>query len=319
MQAPKDQTADPSIAALMALQLAPGAGYVTVNAVAALMRHQGVSLPALLGQPAGKVISALPPGCDALGRKIAACTEDIQAEARRQLEVARAHDFAVLLIGGPGYPEVLAETLGRNAPPVLFVAGHRSLLDDAPTGIVGTRQPTSEGVFLAEACAETFAEAGVSVVSGGAPGIDTAAQEAALDAGGRVIVVLPQGLLRYAPTAACQAGLDQGRVVLLSEFMPGAAWQTHAAVTRNATISALSRILCLIEPGRPNGSLLTARHALAQGKPVFYSHPNAAGQWLDQCREAHPLRDAQGRFRRGQLLRAWKAARPRGARQPELL
>jgi len=303
---------------LLALQLTPGAGHVTVGTALAVARRHGADIGTLLGQSAQALVSLLPPGCDDLAAKLAACTPALRNRAKVILDSARAKGIEAIIAGEREYPESLVNALDRAAPPVLYTAGNRALLREAAAGVVGTRRPTEPGRILAGACARLFTEAGITVVSGGAQGIDTAAQETALSAGGSIIVVLPMGLLHYEPSPACRAALAESRAVLVSEFPPDAEWQTHAAVTRNATISAFSRLLCLIEPGKPGGSLLTARHTVSQGKTVFYSRPNEAGDWLRQHPGAAPLTSEQGVLRQDALMRAWEKAKSHGARQAEL-
>ncbi|MBM3288510.1 MAG: hypothetical protein FJY92_00005 [Candidatus Hydrogenedentes bacterium] len=64
--------------------------------------------------------------------------------------------------------------------------------------------------------------------------------------------------------------LESDRCALISQFDPELTWQTHAAVTRNATIAALSKLVCVVEPKRMGGSMRTARNARDQGKPVYF-------------------------------------------------
>jgi predicted Rossmann fold nucleotide-binding protein DprA/Smf involved in DNA uptake len=87
--------------------------------------------------------------------------------------------------------------------------------------------------------------------------------------GGKTVVVLPQGILTYRGPALLFDAIQDGRAAVVSEFAPDMAWETHAAVTRNTTISAFSLLVCVIEPKKTGGSVRTARCALAQGKRVL--------------------------------------------------
>jgi DNA processing protein len=211
--------------------------------------------------------------------------------------------------GARRYPLALRALPGSAAPPLLCVRGAVSLLDQAGAGIVGGRQPEAEAEAMARACAVELVRLGAVIISGGARGIDTCAHEAAVAAGGCTIVVLPQGLLTYRPTPALETGLAAGRVLLLSEFAPRAPWSTPAAVTRNATISALSAMLCLFAPRRQGGSVATARWSLASGKPVGYAFADCAKPLLDAAHSAFPLLLPSGGLHAAALAAAWSTAR----------
>lgn len=172
------------------------------------------------------------------------------------------------------YPALLTENLGNDAPPVLFLGGNAALLDRPAISIAGTRRPSKEGERNARELASGVVRRGNVVVSGGAMGVDTAARNGALEAGGATIVVLPEGLLGFMHPDDWFRALREKRILLLSEFVPCAPWADYAAVTRNATLSALGRAVCIVEPGQKRGgSLRTARCGLEQGKPVFVAGP----------------------------------------------
>ena len=294
------------VAALAALQLVPGAGPVALRAITAAARGLGRSVGCLLGLPERELRLLFPPGSGRFAALAAACTADLRAQAEALLAACRAQEIMPLAVGSPGYPQALERFLGAQAPPLLFVRGQHSLLAGACAGVVGTRAPSAAGVELARACAVVFACAGIPVVSGGAAGIDSAAHAGALRAGGATVAVLPLGLLRYRLSPLFEEALAQGRLALVSHCVPDAPWRTHAAVARNATISALVRLLCVVEPKETGGSICTARHCLAQAKPVFHalaSPPLGGGE--------HPLARAQpllesGRLESRGLLSAWK-------------
>jgi DNA processing protein len=102
---------------------------------------------------------------------------------------------AAVLLGGDGYPVMLADL--RQAPPTLFYRGNRELLGMAAFGICGSRDATKKGLTAARACGEEITRHGLVVVSGYARGVDTEAHVAALDAGGRTVMVLPEGITRF--------------------------------------------------------------------------------------------------------------------------
>ncbi len=166
------------------------------------------------------------------------------------------------------YPAQLAAL--DDAPPVLFTRGDVGLLRNAQIAVVGSRQPTAAGRALAARIARDLATSGFVITSGLARGIDAAAHEAALAAGGKTIAVCGTGLDTCYP-AQHRALFDRiardGLVV--SEFPPGTPPRAAHFPQRNRIISGLSRGVVVVEAAADSGSLITARHALAQGREVF--------------------------------------------------
>lgn len=166
------------------------------------------------------------------------------------------------------YPPQLA-TL-RGAPRQLFVLGDAALLSRPQIAIVGSRRPTAAGCRIARAIAGELAAAGYTITSGLARGIDAAAHEAALDAGGATIAVCAAGLDSCYPRQhrALFARIA-ARGALVSEFEPGIQPRACHFPQRNRIISGLSRGVVVIEAAARSGSLITADHAANQGREVF--------------------------------------------------
>ncbi|HIJ66427.1 MAG TPA: hypothetical protein HPP77_10805, partial [Candidatus Hydrogenedentes bacterium] len=114
----------------------------------------------------------------------------------------------------------------------------------------------------------------------------------------------------YRPSRSVAKAVGQGAAVLVSEFPPDAPWETHAAVTRNAVISALARLVCVIEPRKTGGSIRTARIALNQGKSVLVHVGWAAAARLDGlfAAGAMPLVPKGATFNAQRLLTVWRDA-----------
>lgn len=260
-------TSDPS--SILALSLSPGVGCVTVHRALAAARASRLPLESLMSLPLHEAIALLPPGLHTVANDLRRCTAAIQERARQLIGLAEEAGAQPLTISQQAYPQRLRDALGSLAPPVLFTMGDVALFRTQAAAVVGARDPSAMGARLATLCAETLCRADATVASGGARGVDSAAHEAALRAGGRTIVVLPQGLLTYRCPGEIQEAVQDGNALLVSEFPPDMDWETHAAVTRNATISALSRLVCVIEPKKTGGSIRTARYALDQGKRVL--------------------------------------------------
>ncbi len=274
---------------VLALKWVPGAGNVAVRLILECLRRHDAPLKTLLGKPLAELISFFPSGQERLAEVLHACDARLQKRAAALIGKLEQASVLPVLCGTPAYPAVLESHLGKAAPVLFFAQGNISLLYQAAAGIVGTRTPSRKGVCLARECARVFAARGIPVVSGGARGVDTAAHEAALEAAGSTLLILPQGILTFRASPRYETALSDGALLLISEFAPEAEWQTHAAVTRNATISALSRLIMVIEPRSVNGSLRTARHAVEQGKPVFYHGLGPAARSLAHCPNTHPL------------------------------
>ncbi len=170
----------------------------------------------------------------------------------------------------PAWPAGLAAL--EKAPAQLYYRGDVRALERSPNltvAIVGTRQASDYGLRVARGLAKAFAEAGAVVVSGLARGIDTAAHQGALDAGGMTIAVLGTG-----PDVPYPAGnrrlLDAiaARGLVLSESPPGTKAALGCFPKRNRIIAALARLTIVVEAGFKSGALNTANHADGLGRVV---------------------------------------------------
>jgi len=168
----------------------------------------------------------------------------------------------------PDYPRALLE-LG-HAPPVLYFVGRRELLNRPALAIVGSRNATPQGLDNARAFARALADAGLTIVSGLALGIDAAAHEGALDGSGSTLAVVGTGLDRVYPARhrelAHRLAVNGG---MLSEFPPGTPARASHFPRRNRLISGLARGVLVVEAALSSGSLITARYAGEQGREVF--------------------------------------------------
>ncbi|WP_449371497.1 DNA-processing protein DprA [Thiomonas sp.] len=191
----------------------------------------------------------------------------------RTLEWAAQPGRACITLDDPAYPQSLLDI--TDPPPLLYALGNAALLN-APRrlAMVGARTPTAQGARDAQAFAQAFSEAGVTIVSGFALGIDAAAHRGALAAtgaqAGSTIAVLGTGSDRvYPPRHKELAHLVAERGLLLSEFALGTAPAKGNFPRRNRLISGLSRGVLVVEAATHSGSLITARLAGEQGREVF--------------------------------------------------
>lgn len=166
------------------------------------------------------------------------------------------------------YPPQLIEA--TRTPPSLYTLGDETLLRRPQVAIVGSRHPTAAGQRIARQIASELAEAGFVITSGLARGIDTAAHEAALAAGGTTIAVCGTGLDRCYPTQNRTLFARIARDgLLISEFPPGTPPRAPHFPQRNRIISGLARGVVVVEAAAGSGSLITAERALEQGREVF--------------------------------------------------
>ncbi len=197
-----------------------------------------------------------------------------QAEqVRNPLTVATRERVAalrdcVIVLGDDGYPVLLKEII--DPPLVLHFRGDVSLLARPALAIVGSRKASPYGVNAAEELSRQIAGTGIAIVSGGARGIDAAAHQAALDAGGATIAVLGTGIdVVYPASNRRLFQRIEERGLIVSEFPPGTPPKPENFPMRNRVISGLARGTVIVEATSRSGSLITARMAAEQGRDVF--------------------------------------------------
>lgn len=205
--------------------------------------------------------------------------------ARAQEEVKRAWDTGTQILAScePDYPILLTKI--ADPPPVLFMRGHVSLFDKPGVAIIGARNASALGRKLARTLASDLGEAGYTVISGLARGIDGAAHMASLAHG--TIAVVAGGIdVIYPPEHETLTGDISRQGLVLSERPLGAEPTARDFPRRNRLISGLSRGVIIVEAAARSGTLITARYALEQGREVFA----VPGSPLDpRCKGANAL------------------------------
>lgn len=186
----------------------------------------------------------------------------------QQLARLNKVDARVVTLWDREYPSHLKKIY--DPPPFLFVRGEFDERDSAAIAIVGTRNPSSYGVHMAEQFATELARLGLTIVSGLARGIDTIAHHATVKAAGRTIAVLGSGVdVIYPPEnkPLAERIFEQGAVV--SEFVMGAKPDAGNFPRRNRIISGMTLGTLVIETGVDGGAMITASTALDQSREVF--------------------------------------------------
>lgn len=185
-------------------------------------------------------------------------------------ELAQIDRLGAILItfGEPAYPVSLAQI--DDAPPALCVRGNPEILQLPGVGIVGARNASANGRRIAETIAGDLAAGEVSIVSGLARGIDTAAHNGALTAQGNTVAVMAGGVdVVYPPENEClyRRIIETGAAV--SEMPPGLTPKSRHFPRRNRIVSGLSLGVVIVEAAQRSGSLITARMAGEQGRDVL--------------------------------------------------
>jgi DNA processing protein len=221
--------------------------------------------------------------CGTDAGEVLAQRADLTPAALRERSAAAA--VGVVCRCDERYPERLRDL--RDAPAVLFCAGDSAMLQTrlgsdaggrlAAAAVVGTRRASAEGTEMARGLGRGLAAAGVTVVSGMAMGIDSAAHRGALDAGGPTVAVLACGPdVAYPAREAILHRELRDAALIVSEAPPGATPRRWAFPARNRIIAALGQLTIVVEGAERSGSLITAEFATGLGRDVA-AVPGRAG------------------------------------------
>jgi DNA processing protein len=255
-------TAPDDLEAWLRLLRTPGIGRTSARRLlAACGSPQAVfdaktaTLTELVGAAAASALNVPPPQHD---EQHAATRAWLDAEAARQ----------VITLGDAAYPSLLLET--ADPPLLLYAQGRVGLLQAASIAVVGSRNPSAQGSDNARAFAKHLSQAGLTVVSGLALGIDGAAHDGALGGAGSTIAVMGTGADRIYPARhRALAHRIAAEGLLLTEFEIGTPPLAENFPQRNRIIAGLARGTLVVEAALPSGSLSTARAALEAGREVF--------------------------------------------------
>ncbi|MEQ1935847.1 MAG: DNA-processing protein DprA, partial [Fimbriimonadaceae bacterium] len=191
-------------------------------------------------------------------------------ESADLVQLTQAIDKGALLVLPDAYPSILSEV--EFTPPALFIDGDWTCVNEPTVAIVGTRNASTYGKAVSQKFASALASAGVTIVSGGALGVDAAAHRGALEAGGKTVAVMITGIEAAYPReheALFRQIKKEG--CLVSQFAVGAKklqWDTRP-LARNQTIAALSQAVLVIEAPYRSGALSTAHAANDLGRQIF--------------------------------------------------
>jgi len=250
------------LAAWLKLEQTPGLGIVAAHRLldafgspAAALTADAARLSAVAGD---RLATAL----------LAASSPTLQALIDKPLAWAEPPGNHVLPLADEDYPRLLLET--ADPPLLLYAKGRLELLNRQALAIVGSRNASVQGMANARQFAQTLAEAGLTIISGLALGIDTAAHEGALPAAGGTVAVIGTGADIVYPArnhALAHRIAEQG--CLLSEYALGTPALPANFPRRNRIISGLAGGTLVVEAAARSGSLITARLAAEQGRDVY--------------------------------------------------
>lgn len=201
-------------------------------------------------------------------RQVGDCAP-LGVSVRKTLDWCAQQGVELVSIRSDSYPAVLREI--PKAPALLYVKGRKQVLALPQLAMVGSRSPSPGGLATARDFGNHLAAGGLTITSGLALGIDQAAHEGALDAGGTTIAVMATGIEQIYPrrnSALAERIVEQGGA-LITEFPLGSAPQAAFFPQRNRIISGLSAGVLVVEAAVKSGSLITARFALQHNREVF--------------------------------------------------
>jgi len=192
------------------------------------------------------------------------------------------------------YPKHLQDRLRSKAPPTVHAAGRLEVFQQPGFGVVGSRDVTPEGAEVAKDIAAKAVDLGFSLVSGGARGVDRLAMNAAFQAGGNVIGVLADSLVRKLRNPDVRRAIYEDRAVMCTPYSPETPFRVWTAMGRNKLIYALSEITVVVASGTDRGGTWSgATEALEAGfgrVGVWRGPGEGPGNQLLEGRGAQPIR-----------------------------
>ncbi len=251
-----------TLEALVALNMLPKIGPVRVRRLLEAFGEPA----AVLAAPKDRLLRV--EGIGAETAKILCSWQD-HADPANEIREAAERDIAIVCQDDEGYPSPLRDAY--DPPLLLYVWGKIEPRDRHAIGVVGSRRATHYGMQATKKLSYQLAQAGFSIISGLARGIDTAAHEAAIAASGRTIAVIGSGLGKLYPpeNLALAEKIAAGNGAVVSEFPLHTAPDKQTFPMRNRIVAAWSRALLVVECPAWSGSLITANLASEYGKPVF--------------------------------------------------
>ena len=252
-------TPDPGLASWLQLSLTPGLGASTLRRLLSQFGLPEAVLARKRSELAPIVPSAALQSLD---------SPRVAEMVARAIEWACGPDRWIVTLADQTYPRALLEI--PDPPPLLYAHGRVELLQQPSIAVVGSRNASAQGEANAEQFSRSLSNAGLTIVSGLALGIDAAAHRGGLAGTCSTIAVLGTGIDIVYPSRNAELALDiSRRGLLVSEFALGTPAAAQNFPRRNRLISGLGRGCLVVEAALASGSLITARAAADQGRDVF--------------------------------------------------
>jgi DNA processing protein len=184
--------------------------------------------------------------------------------------------FEIIPVNSPDYPKTLKENLKtKNSPAVLYTKGRTGLLQEDAVAIVGSRKAGKTALEFTDHIAKKCVSESKVVVSGFAKGVDKQALDSTLDAKGKSIIVLPQGILTFQSGFKKYYGpIVNGDVLVLSTFFPKAGWEVGLAMARNAYIYGLANEIYVAESDNKGGTWEGVMDGLKRHRKIYVRVPS---------------------------------------------
>lgn len=239
-----------------------------------------------------------------LGRQVSQIARSLEAEdawhlacekAERQIEAAEMARARIISAADPEYPRRLAAT--KDDPFILYIKGKLAPDGNHSVAIIGTRQPTTHGIQIAQRVSKFFAEKGSSIISGLALGCDAIAHETVLQCGGHTVAVLAHGLQTISPSKHKELAeriLESGGA-LVSEYPFGQSAQAQQFVKRDKTQAGLADGVVMIQSDLKGGSLHASRATLEYGRWLAVPYPTDRDRANDEPKIQANLLIADGK------------------------
>lgn len=270
--------------ALLQFAVAKGIGDVSLKKAIAFIENSGCSWEDLCSSPQ-LLQSELN-----LKEDIVRNIKSAKTKSQEIFDALSEKGISILVENEDSYPQYLKKMLLDKSPPLLFVKGSVSLLNQPAVGFCGSRKVSSKGLTITSNCAKQLVERDIVVISGYAAGTDLSAHRSALENGGNTVFVLAEGILKTSIKGEVKELINSTNHAFVSQFPPLMTWNAGNAMKRNSVIIGLSRSMILIESGKTGGTFAAGEEALRVKCPLFvinFAQPEVSA-------EANPYFIAKG-------------------------
>lgn len=206
------------------------------------------------------------------------CDESYRIGLEKYIEYMKKYNIDIITIKDEQYPQKLKNIY--DPPAILYIKGNKNILQDFAISIIGCRQCSSYGKTVANNMSYELAKKGINIISGMATGIDSFAHIGCINAKGKTIAVLGNGLDRIYPKENTELfnQILKTNGAIISEYIIGTKPEKMNFPARNRIVSALSDGVIVVEAKEKSGTLITVDFALEQGKNVFVIPGNITSQ-----------------------------------------